>query len=266
MKTKLVFLITALIFFSLLAGVILLAIPVAQAQDKASDSANIDQETVKESVKQRLENSLDEKLQKVQNVLADTDPNTLFAYVGQVTNFDQKTTLTIKRADKQKTINFDTNTTLLLTDKAGRSKEIKADKINTDYYLLAMGKADQNGMMQAQRIVFYEESPLSTVERRVVFGKISEIDNKKIVLKNHSDLSLTLDKKTKLVISGVKEPDATNLAVGDKAVVVLQKSENTEILKAIFVWPGSSNPEATDNQINASASAQPATESGKTKK
>jgi len=258
MKNKI--LLPLLVLFFISAGIVLPAISWVEAQEKPTGSATVDQEEVKQSVKKRLEDSLNEKLEKVKGVLSNSDK--WYAYVGEVVESDGQNTLKLKRQDKQKTINLKAQTTLVLTLKTGQTKTVTAEKIVTGWFALAMGKVDEQGVLQAQRIVFYEESPLSPVERKVVFGKISEIDNKKIVLKNHEELSLTLDKKTKLVVSGVKAPEVTDIAVGDKAIVVVQKNNQETLLKAIFVWPGSANPEAKDNQINATPSAT-ASPSGK---
>lgn len=229
----------------------------AQTKDATSAAAPVNAEDVKQSVKKRLENSVDEKLEKVKGVLEDTKK--LYAFVGEVTAINENQ-LDLKRDDKKKQISFDKDTVLVFTGKDGKSKTLKSSEIKTGWFALSMGRIDENGTLLAQRIVFYDESPLTKSEFKVVFGKVKEIDNQKLVLKNHEELSLVVDKKTKLKISGVSEPQLADIAVDDKAVAILRKSATDKdyLFKAIFVWPGTTNPESKDNQINATESAAPA--------
>ena len=249
------------LFLLLFLGIFYAGIPwFALAQEEASESSQIDQETVRDNLKKRLEDSLTDKLEKVKGVLQ--EDTKFYAYVGEVTKIEDQI-LALKRQDQEKKVAFDEDTTLVFSPKKDKSKNIDSKEIESGWQAIAMGKVDQDKVLQAQRIVFSEESPIIEIERKVIFGKIAEIDNQKITLKNHEELSLTVDKKTKLAISGVKEPELTDVNVDDKAVVVLQKDdpdEETYTLKALFVWPGSASPEAKDNQVNATDSAKNAEE------
>ena len=206
---------------------------------------------VKESIKERLENSIDEKIEKVKGVLEETDSDKFYAYLGKITAYEEEV-LTLKQNDQEKKIVIAGETTLVF-----EKKNIESGDIETEWFALTMGKVDENGLLQAQRIVFSEESPLSQIERQIVFGKIAEIDNKKITLKNHEEVELTFGKNTELKISGVDKPELADINVEDKAVAVLRKDKDGEyILKALFVWPGAASPESEENQVNATQSAE----------
>jgi len=194
---------------------------------------------VKESIKDRLEDSIDEKIEKVKGVLEETNREELYAYVGKITAYEEKV-LSLKQDDQEKKAVITEETTLVF-----EKENIESEDIETEWFAIAMGKIDENSLLQAQRIVFSEESPLSQIERQVVFGKIAEIDNKKIILKDGQELEFNFEKNTSLEISGVEKPELADINVEDKAVAVLEKDEDDEyILKALFVWPGAASPES----------------------
>ena len=206
---------------------------------------------VKESIKERLEDSIDEKIEKVKGVLEETNREEFYAYVGKIASQEEQV-LTLKQDDQEKKIMITEETTLVFG-----KENIESEDIETEWFALAMGKVDENGLLQAQRIVFSEESPLSQIERQVVFGKIAEIDNKKILLKDGEELEFNFEENTNLKISGVEKPELTDVNVEDKAVAVLEKDKDGEyILKALFVWPGTASPESEENQVNATESAE----------
>lgn len=219
------------------------------AQNETTIEEKSNSEEVKESLKKRLEGSVDEKLERVKGVLQ--DPNKLFAFVGQVEKTEANN-LTITRNGQEKKVEINKDTELVLD-----RKTITAEEIETSLYAIAMGKVDDNDVLQAQRIVFSKESPVTKIERQVVFGKVAEVDNQKMTLKDHETLELVFEKKTQLVISGVDKPELADINVGDKAVAILGKNEkNEDELRALFIWPGAANPEAEANQINATESAE----------
>lgn len=175
----------------------------------------------------------------------------MYAYVGKITAYEEKV-LSLKQDDQEKKAIITEETTLVF-----ETKNIESEDIETEWFAIAMGKIDENSLLQAQRIVFSEESPLSQIERQVVFGKIAEIDNKKILLKDGQELEFNFEKNTSLKISGVEKPELADINVEDKAVAVLEKDEDEEyILKALFVWPGAASPESEENQVNATESAE----------
>lgn len=241
------FLLFIAIFFIMGSMVLKGSLTLAQ---QTIDSGKIDNNAVTDSLKKRLEDSsLDEKLEKVKGVL--DDPNKFYAYIGQVSALDENS-LNLKRNEVEKKAVFHKETTMLF-----EKKNIKAEEIETGWYAMAMGKVDKDQVLTAQRIVFSEESPLVQIERKVVFGKIVEIDDKKITLKDGEEFKFNFEKSSTLKISGVDKPELTNVNVEDKAVAILRKEEEEYTLKALFVWPGTGSPESFKNQVNATESAQP---------
>jgi hypothetical protein len=237
--------------------------PRALAQQSATKAAEpIGEEEVKDSVKKRLEGSLNEKLEKVKGVLQ--EPGKLYGYFGQV-GAVQADQFTVKRNDQERTVLINSKTELLFTPATGSRETIKAEEITKDWYVLAMGETDNSGQLVAQRVAFYETSPLPAQTRKVVFGKVTEIEAKKLILKNHDERTLTITNDTQLTISGVVKPDIADVTVDDKAVAIFEEDTKELTLKALFVWPGTANPEAADNQVNAkesTASAEPSPKAG----
>lgn len=232
------------------------------AQDESpSETKNlIDKDIVRESLKKRLEKSVDEEGKETPK-----NPVELYAYFGKITNNDQENSQFIVKSDfsGEHQIKYSDQTALVLTPKKGSSKKIKAVDIEENWFALAMGSIDNDKKMQALRVVFYQENPLERPKRKIIFGKISEFDKKTINLKNGQVAQFDLDKKILVSISGLKKATLEDINVDDKAVAIARDlDEDQPRITAIFVWPGTSSPEAEENQVNATPSAE-ATASGK---
>lgn len=241
----------AILAFCFLVFVGLVPQVLAQEKTATGTAAPVEESAVKDSVKKRLEDSLNEKLEKVKGVLQ--EPGKFYGYFGQAKAVSSDS-FTVTRDNQERTVLIDADTELLFTPKTGSRKTIKSEEITEDWYVLAMGEADSAEKLQAQRIVFYEESPIPAQTRQVVFGKVAEIEAKKLVLKNHEEKTFIIANATQLAISGVTKPEIADVTVDDKAVAIFEKDEEELTLKALFVWPGTANPDAADNQVNAEES------------
>jgi hypothetical protein len=94
--------------------------------------------------------------------------------------------------------------------------------------------------------------------RRVVNGKITELDDKKITFKYDSDSeTITINEDTKLKIVGIEKPTLEKVQIGDQLVAILTKDKKEkELAKLVYIHPGLSNPTAS-LETNATSSASP---------
>jgi hypothetical protein len=98
------------------------------------------------------------------------------------------------------------------------------------------------------------------VEKKVVFGKVSEIEDEKIKLTNGEQETLPMGNKTLIKINGSrKEGKINDIHLEDRlfAVVVLEK-DKVNATRAIFTLPGKNAPQPTSGrEATSSATATP---------
>jgi hypothetical protein len=223
------------------------ALPV-MAQDDATSSA------IKEKIKERLDQNA---TGSAQNSNQDTSKTVYYAWVGTLTKVDQDS-LVVKTDNGDKQAKFDSKTTIVQNDKGTARKEIKPEKLKIGNFVIAIGTLN-NDVIKTVRI---SSSPATTnaSTKKVVFGKVAEIEDAKVTLQNDEKTILTLDTNTTLLISGMEKPKAVDIQLEDKVyAVVLVKDGNIIETSSVFVIPGKYNPQTKQ----FSPTPQAATESGK---
>lgn len=247
----------AFLVFILIFGVCLLVTPhrVLSITEEATPSA-ISQEEVKEKIKQRLESAVEEKIDKVRDTLLSSKA---FAYVGLLKSVDDDDLLTIETSQGEKKAKVASDSAIIFVQPGKSKKNIELKEAEIDHFTIAMGFMDRDEIIDAKRVVF-SPTPTSVTKRKVVHGKVTEIDVNKLRVKtNGEEIRFSIDSSTDLKIKGLNKPKVADIQIEDKAIAILQldKEDKIESCKAIFVIPGKYSPEAEENAINATPSAQP---------
>jgi len=237
-------------FFALLAVLALLAVslPVFAVDEEPEDSPKaVTDETVTESLKETLEEvATEERLEKAKDVLSKKEG--FFAYVGTITDIeDDLLVIETKKGEKKAQITDDS--TLVLYENKKESP-IKLEDVETNSYAIAMGTMEDDEVIEVIRMMV-SEKPSPPPQKKVVFGKIEEVDGKKVKIKNEEAFEFDIPEDLNLVIFGVKGPEIDDIEIEDKVILALQKAEAEDdfSLSAMFVIPGKHSPESEENKV-----------------
>ena len=245
----------------ILSAILLIATPAFAAKD-ATESAT-------KEIKERLEKTADKNSEDEEKEEEETPNKTniakYHAWVGTLAK-TENSILFINTDEGEKKAEIDEDAVILQTEKGKSRKEIDAKDLLEGNFILAMGTL-KNDIITAKRIISTPTVP-DQPEKTLIYGKVSEIDDKAIKLSNGQQNTLPVDEdKTVLSIKGVNKPKFVDIQLEDKlyAITVI---ENDEIKKAssIFIIPGKYNPENEQNQAEEeSTSSAEATESAEEK-
>lgn len=248
----------AILFF--LSIFLLATLPVLAIEETTPSSFST--EKINEKIKERLEKTATESAQQSDNEEEKNQPETgkYYAWVGTLKKVE-KSSLFIETMQGEKKAENNEETTILQTSEKGKRTEVSLEELEEGNFIIAIGTLEGETIM-AKRVI--STPPLqNSSQKKLVFGKVAEIEEEKITLKNSEENTLSIGKDTSIRIKGVEKPKAGDIELEDKvyAVVVVEKEKITET-KAIFVIPGKNNPE---NETKKKLSpAPPATASGET--
>jgi len=240
----------------ILTALLLIATPTFAAKD-ASESAA---EEVRKKVKEQLERPADEDSEdkeKKENTSENTNTAKYHAWVGNLSK-TENSALFISTNEGEKQAEIDKDAVILQTEKGKARKEIDAEDLLEGNFILAMGTL-KDDIIIAIRII--STPPAKQPEKTLIYGKVSEIDDKAIKLSNGQQNTLPVDEdETGLSIKGVKSPKFVDIQLEDKiyAITIIENDQIKETL-SIFVIPGKYNPENEQNQ--AEEEATPSAES-----
>lgn len=224
------------VFLSLFIIFFFFVLPVSAQEEESTFSAEI-----KEKIKERLE-----KNATVSGQNKETDPAIslkYYAWVGSLNKVEADFVfVTTDEGEKQAAVNK--NTTILQTEKGKSRKEIKVSELKTGNFIIAIG-IKEGEKIKATRII---SAPAETeIEKKVIFGKVTEADEEKIKLSNGEPNTLPLTSKTNIKINGfAKTAKISNIELEDRvfAMVALKDGQISET-KTIFVLPGKNAPQPT---------------------
>jgi hypothetical protein len=236
-----------------LITLIILIILISPSPLQASDSTSsaVSQEDVKEKIKERLEKTVEKGLEKVKGVLTQERENQLYAWVGPIEKIDLPQ-LSIKTIDDLKEAKIASSAAIFQVVSGKGKKEIKAEEIKINQFALVMGPKDENEVILGKRIIVLDETPIKSIKREVISGKVNEIDETEVTLqKDGEEEVLIIGKKAKLKINGIKSPTVEDIQVGDylSAIVTLDKNDEVDEVRAVLVIPGKTNPQAEENEV-----------------
>jgi len=249
----------------ILSAILLIATPAFAAKD-ATESAT---KEIKEKIKERLEKTADEDSEDEEKEEEKTPDKTniakYHAWVGNLTK-TENSILFINTDEGEKQAEIDEDAVILQTEKGKSRKEIDAKDLLEGNFILAMGTL-KNDIIIAKRIISTPTVP-NQPEKTLIYGKVSEIDDKAIKLSNGQQNTLPVDEdKTVLSIKGVNKPKFVDIQLEDKlyAITIIENDEIKEAF-SIFIIPGKYNPENEQNQVEEeSTSSAEATESAEEK-
>ncbi len=259
---------SAFILLSLSAAIFIAPFVKAQEEENIPfDPRQIrDPLEIKEKIKERLEKTTQDSdidlkeadLQEATQAAKETIK--YYAWVGTLKKIDKKT-LYINTLDGEKEAEVMDKATIIQNEKGKPAKEVKVEDLKEGNFIIAMGEL-KNEKIISQRIISSPfEEPKN--EKRVVFGKVSEIEEDKIIITNGEKNILPIDEeKISLTIKNVKKPKLVDIQIEDRlyAIVMIDKSEKITATLAIYVIPGKYSPDNQENKLESPAatfSAQP---------
>jgi len=210
-------------------------------------------ETVTEKIKERLQDTASEGLVTIKEQLTNkTTAPRKKAFIGKIASLDEAG-LTLIYKEQNYNVNLKPET--LYVKGANTAMDFEDLKVND--FVIAMGWFHNNSQEFTAARLSRISQPEAPANRRLVSGRISEIDGQKISLNGKS---LTLTKKTDLTVNGVDEANSEDLALGDNlfAIVTLDSNGDIDTVNSVYVLPGKNNPAGLTptNINNATGSAE----------
>ncbi len=204
----------------------------ALAQEAASEPG-----TLTDKIKERLQETAEEGLVAIKEQLtAKANAPRKKAYIGKIVTLDKnEVVLTYKEQNYSVVLTPDTEYF------KGANTKIAFDDLDTGKFVIAMGfysAADDKFTAVRLSVIKDPEPPTN---RQLIQGKISEVDGQKVKMNGKT---LTLSSKTKLLISGVDEPETDDISLGDElfAVVTMDSNGDVDKVNTVLVQPGRQNP------------------------
>jgi ribosome maturation factor RimP len=228
----------------------------AQDNKNSSPSPEVNKEEITQKLKERLDKAVTgEGIQSTQSA---QPVNQWYSYFGYITEVAKSTLIIETKEKKRIEIKFDENTKLSLFQKGKTTKTVKAEDIQSGWFAIAMGTDYQaETSLVAQRISFSTDDS-DQPEKKVVVGKIKEVDDTTMTVTNGQTVTVTIPKDLTLKIKGVDKPKVEDLSINDKVVAIVEtvkkinknkQEESTTTLKALFAIPSLNNPKSADNLL-----------------
>ncbi len=188
----------------------------AQIEDEPLPSP--DDEVIKQKVEERIE-----------KVVSDADEEKKQALVGELKSV-ANTTLTVETSLGDKQAKVAEGATILDEDR----EEIEIEDLEIGSKMIAMGYIDNQGVIEAKRIVVVED--FQTPASEAVFGNVTDISGEEEILtiKNPNDqaiyaVEMDVDVEiTQTVEEEMETIDFEDINEGDSLVVVGESEENAE--------------------------------------
>lgn len=238
------------LILSLLLPFILINSSFAQ---ESSPSAILE-EQVKEKIQERLEQVANQDLEKIKGVI-EKKMGKIYAYSGLIKEV-KDAALKIETSFGSKEVKVASQAAILKVSPGKAKSEVKLEDLEVDDFVIAIGPMDSNQVITGKRLIITDTAPASQ-KRKLLFGKVTEIDGQKITFKNSQQQSITVDSKTKLKINGLEKPVVEDIQIGDliRVIVTLDKSDKIDEIKVVMVIPGEASPAAEENEVEATPSA-----------
>jgi len=216
---------------------------------EAIDSAVSDDE-VKEKIKEKFSETVDKDLDEVEEEIKGEAAAKLYSWVGDVLE-NKGNEFKVETIDGEKTVRPEDGATIFTLIKGVR-KNIEAEEIEKDQYVIAMGPKEDNTVL-GKRIIVLDEKP-EVEERKVLSGLVTEVDVEKevvAIVDNDKTEVLGFNDDSALNIIGIKSPIVEDIQLDDylSAIVSLDEGEQIDEVKVVMVVPGKTNPQAEENQI-----------------
>lgn len=254
---KLFPLLPLIIILILLITVILTFITSPLLAQEATPSA-VSEDDVEEKIKESWNKFLDEDLDKIKGVAEEIKKRNTYAYSGIVKEINDRT-LKIETDFGEKQTKVASPAAIVNVVPGKLKDEVEFDFLEIDQFVICMGYLEADQTLDARRVVISPE-PTPTDSRKILTGKVEEIDNNKLEFTDNGDGKfITLSKNTELKIIGLEKPTTEDIQIGDKlrAIVSLDEEGEVDTIKAVLIMPGEASPVAEENEIEATPSATP---------
>ncbi len=253
-KSFLIFILSIFMLFSAFNPVL-----AQEDEDTDSPSPNISEDEVKEKIKERLEQVVGDKLEQVKGAIKKRAEEKLYALAGTVNKIEDNL-LTLNTALGEQAVKVASQAAILRIENK-QSSDIEITDIEEDEFIIAMGTREE-GLLVGKRIIVSSDKPVPAEKRKLLFGKVTEVDDDKISFSSNGESELQtieIGKKTKLIISGISKPEIEDIQVNDllRAIVALDEDEQIDEVRTILIIPGATNPAAAENEVEATPSAVP---------
>jgi len=237
------------------------------AQEEATDSAETSKDEVRQKLKERLEKTVQGESEEGAETA--TGKSKWYATFGTI-NEAALTTLTLETSDKKSVqIQFNEDTELSLYQAGKGTRTIAPEDIETGWFAIAMGTeyASENSLT-AKRISFSIPSTIKPPEKKVVVGKISEIDDTTITISNGEKVTASIPKAYDLKVKGIEAAELEDVSINNKVISIIEKvvvvnkktdeEEITYTVKSLYIVPNVNSPMAADanNLLQATESAE----------
>ena len=223
----------------------------------SQEEATTSQELIKEKIKERLEKSVSGEIKGIQEEIKKRKK----AFTGLIKTINENT-LVLETEFGTREASISAETDILYYESGEGQKEIEISSLMKQDYIILMGILENN-LLNVKRAVKMPE-PEIIETRRLIFGKISEIDNLKIQLAKEvneepENTPLEFEDDTKLEIKGKNEAEIEDIQIGDQlyAIVTVKNDEINNIL-SVLVLPGKNNPLSEENLKEATEAAEAA--------
>lgn len=220
-----------------------------------AQEATTSQELIKEKIKERLEKSISGEIKGIQEEIKTKKK----AFIGLITNI-KGNILVLETDFGSREASISAETDIFYYESGGAQTEIEASDLTKKDYIILMGVL-KNSLLNVKRAVKMPE-PEIIETRKLIFGKILEIDDLEIQLDKGADgvqenTLLELEKNTPIEIKGKAKAEIEDIQIGDQlyAIVVIKNGKITSV-KNILVLPGKNNPLSEENLKEATEAAE----------
>ncbi|MFC1711267.1 hypothetical protein ACFLZ1_01640 [Patescibacteria group bacterium] len=225
--------------------------PLVIAQE-ATDSA-ISDDDVKEKIKEKLEEVIDKSLDDVKGAIEERIIKKYYGYTGDVKSVTDST-IVIASPAGDKEVEVASQAALLKVMSGEGKSTIELADIETGDFVLVIGLKKDGDLLLGKRVII-SDSPTSPTERKILNGKVKEIDDQKISFGSNGDKNtITISKNTVLKVNGKEKPLVDDIQIGDflYSVVTLDEDGDIDEVKQVLILPGEANPAAEENEVEAS--------------
>lgn len=199
------------------------------------------EELLKEKIKERLEKSVADDVRGIQDELENQKKKKAFSGLIKTTNEPK---LTLQTDFGEREASFSAETEILYYKPGEGQKKIMFTALKTQDFVMLMGIFN-NQVLDVKRAIKMD-APDTKDLRKLLFGKVLEVDTKEIVMAQEPSkekITLKIEKETKLKIKGKIEANVESIEIGDQIFcIVLMKDNKISKVTNLLVVPGKNNP------------------------
>lgn len=210
------------------------------------------EDLIKEKIKERLEKTVGEEIKGIQEEIEREAKKKAFTGLIQ-TITPQGVILETDFGTRE--ASFSAETDLFYYEPGKGQTSIQATDLEVADYVILMGILEDS-VLQVKRGVKTPE-PEATETRRLIFGKVEEIDNQKIkfsrVGAETEMVSIEIGKNVPFEIKGQEEAEIEDIQIGDQIFAIVTQEKE---VKKILIVPGKKSPLSEEKIREATEEAE----------